>query len=266
MAKRHAWLRRISWALAALALGWAAAVATRPRGVWPVLATGAAALALLSAYSIPDDVGYWMPVVYVACAVAGVGWAVAAARMGAARNGLVRAGAVAVAALALAPPVTGLARNYGAVDASRDVRPWIWAHRNLEAVEPNALIVSEYDGRTFALWFYKATEFRASHPKLAVLYKYLLVWPWYQRHVGRVYSLAMPPYPGALDPMMNRLIARNVQRRPVYLVRRDPGLLPIFKLEPVGYAPDPLYRVRLAVANIDSAMATLGPSPAQRIR
>ena len=50
-------------------------------------------------------------------------------------------------------------RDDAPVDASADLIPYVYARRSLEAVEPNALIVSEYDGRTFALWFYKATEF-----------------------------------------------------------------------------------------------------------
>jgi hypothetical protein len=246
------WLLDFGWALPALAAGLAAAAWARGRGLWPVLATGALALALLSLYSIPDDVGYWMPVLYVACAVAGAGWAAAAARAP-------RPAALALLLVALLPAGYGVAANYAAVDASGDVRPWVWAHRNLEAVEPNALIVSEYDGRTFALWFYEATEFRKSHPELAVVYKYLLVWPWYQRHLARVYpTLAVPPYPGSMDAMMNRLIARNVRKRPVYLVRRDPALLPIFTLQPAGYPPDPLYKVALA-AGVDSSEASPGP-------
>ena len=239
------WIGDFGWALFAVAAGLAALFWSRPRGTWLVLATGAVALALLSVYSIPDDVGYWMPVFYVACAAAGAGWAA-----------LPRAAGMALPAIALLGAGWELGAHYRAVDASRDVRPWIWAHRNLDAVEPNALILSEYDGRTFALWFYKATEFRRSRPGLTVVYKYLLVWPWYQRHLARIdRGLAVPPWPGDLDAMMNRLIARNIRRRPVYLVRRDPGVLPLFTLEPVGYAPDPLYRVRLApgAAEADSA-------------
>jgi hypothetical protein len=184
-----------------------------------------------------------MPVFYLICALAGVGWAGLAAGgrgIGGARLG------VGVAALALSAGAYGLLANYRAVDASTDVRPWIWARQNLQAVEPDALIVSEYDGRTFALWFYKATEFRRTHPHLAVVYKYLLVWPWYQRQIAHAYpTLSVPPYPGSMDAMMNRLISRNIRKMPVYLVRRDPELLPIFVAEPAGYGPDPLYRVRV---------------------
>lgn len=214
----------------------------RPRGVLPLWVTLGAAAALLSVYSIPDDVGYWMPVFYLICALAGVGWA----GLAAGGRGIGARLGVGVAALALSAGAYGLLANYRAVDASTDVRPWIWARQNLQAVEPDALIVSEYDGRTFALWFYKATEFRRTHPHLAVVYKYLLVWPWYQRQIAHAYpTLSVPPYPGSMDAMMNRLISRNIRRMPVYLVRRDPGLLPIFETEPAGYAPDPLYRVRV---------------------
>jgi hypothetical protein len=229
------------FALTALAAGlWAAAWA-RPKGALPLLVTLGTAAALLSVYSIPDDVGYWMPVFYLACALAGLGWAGLA--RGAWASPAARAGVVA---LALSAGAYGLLAHHRAVDASADVRPWIWARQNLQAVEPDALIVSEYDGRTFALWFYKATEFRRTHPRLAVAYKYLLVWPWYRRQLARAYpTLAVPPYTGSMDAMMNRLIARNIRKKPVYLVRRDPALLPIFTTDPVGYGPDPLYRVRL---------------------
>jgi hypothetical protein len=236
------WALDFGPALAALAAGIGGLLWTRPRGMLPLLASAAAAAALLSAYSIPDDVGYWMPLFYLVCTLAGVGWWELWRRAGSHRAA--RAG---VAALALAAGGYGFAAHYQAVDASVDVRPWVWAHRNLEAVEPNALIVSEYDGRTFALWFYKATDFRRSHPDLVVVYKYLLVWPWYQRQLARAYpTLLVPRYPGSMDAMMNRLIARNIRRRPVYLVRRDPALLPLFTTEPAGYSPDPLYRVKVS--------------------
>jgi len=45
---------------------------------------------------------------------------------------------------------------------------------------------------------------------------------------------------------MNRLIARNLEQRPVYLTRPDPGLASVFRTEPVGYPPIPLYRVSRA--------------------
>jgi len=216
---------------------WRAASRT---GLLPVLAALAAALALVSAYSIPDDVGYWMPVAFLLCAIAGSGlaalWSMAGARLA----------RLALAAFALAVVVLGVVRNYREVDASADATPYVYAHRNLETVEPNALIVSEYDGRTFSLWFYKATDFRQSHPNLVVVYKALLVWPWYLHHLAKRYpDLAVPPGSNDPDLLMNRLVARNIERRPVYLVRDDPGLARIFRLEPTGYPLLPIFRVRL---------------------
>ncbi len=240
------WGTDFGWGLLVLALGWLGLGLRRggSPGSLRVLAPAAgallAALALLSAYKIPDDVGYWMPVGFLASGVAGVGLASLWERAGRTpwRSGL--------AALVGGVLLFGVARVYREVDASADVTPYLFARRNIESVEPNALIISEYDGRTFALWFYKATEFRRSHPDLVVAYKYLLVWPWYRNHLSRRYpTLAVPPADPSLDVMLNRMVARNIRRRPVYLVRDDPGLAPIFETEPTGYPPLPLYRVRV---------------------
>jgi len=147
------------------------------------------------------------------------------------------------------------------VDASGDLTPYLYAQHNLSSVEPNALIVSEYDGRTFALWFYQATDFKKSHPEVVVAYKYLLVWPWYLNHLARYYrTLAVPGYPGSLDLMMNRLIARNIRTRPVYLTREDPGLLPLFRTDRVGDSSMPLYRVREASPPPAPARPRAGPA------
>ncbi len=207
---------------------------------WPALSALAASLVLLSAYSIPDDVGYWMPAAAILCGLGGAGFAIAwerAPRGG--RTALPLAAAVLVALMARA--------HWPEVDASTDLTPYLYARRNLESVESNALIVSDYDGRTFALWFYGATEFRRSHPDLAIVYKALLVWPWYRYHIAKRYRGLVPPSgPPDADLLLNRIVARNVKIRPVYLVRQDPALVPLFRTEPVGYPPIPIYRVRIA--------------------
>jgi len=236
------WWPDFGWGLILLGIGILGAIAGRklgPRGpAVPQLATLAVALALVSAYAISDDVGYWMPSDFVLCAIAGCGIAWLWDRL---RHPLPR---VVLGAACLTAVSLGLIGNYRDVDASGDITPYLYAHRNLEAVEPNALIVSEYDGRTFSLWFYKATDFRRSHPNLVVVYKYLLVWPWYVNHLSRRYpELALPPASNDIDLQMNRVIARNIRRRPVYLVRDDPGLASVFRADPVGYPPIPIFRV-----------------------
>jgi len=237
------WWPEFGWGLLALAGGVVAAAIGRFRGLGPVLAALAAAIVLFSLYSIPDDVGYWMPVAWLVAAVAGVG----AARLASRSAPLARAAVAALLLLTLGGAAERYLANRAAVDASKDLTPYLYAQRNLSSVEPDALIVSEYDGRTFSLWFYKATEFQQSHPRLVVAYKYLLVWPWYLHHLARTYpGLRVPGHRGDLDATMNRLIARNIDRRPVYLTRPDPGLAREFRMEPVGYPPIPLYRVRWA--------------------
>jgi hypothetical protein len=235
------WWTDFGPAVGLLAAGLLAAVSLRPGRLLPVWAALAASLLLLAAYAISDDVGYWMPVGFACAALAGSGVAALWGRLARSRP------ARAVLALACAAAVAaGPVRNAAAVDASRDLTPYRFATRSLESVEPDALILSEYDGRTFSLWFYKATQFSESRPHVVVVYKYLLVWPWYLHHLARTYpGLAVPPYQGDLDLAMNRMIARNLKTRPVYLVREDPGLAPVFALTPVGDPDLPLYRVSL---------------------
>jgi hypothetical protein len=238
------WWPEFGWGALALVGGVAAAAAGRFRGLGPALVAFVAALVLFSIYSIPDDVGYWMPVAWLAAAIAGVG----AARLAARSTPFARAATAALLLLSVGGVAESYLANRAAVDASKDLTPYLYAKRNLSAVEPNALIVSEYDGRTFSLWFYKATEFQRSHPRLVVAYKYLLVWPWYLHHLARYYPGLRVPGPSAdPDETMNRLIARNLGQRPVYLTRLDPGLARVFRADPVGYPPIPFYRVRRAV-------------------
>jgi hypothetical protein len=233
------WWMDFGWGLPILAAGVAGTIHRRPPGSAAVWLSLLGSVLLLSVYAIGDDVGYWMPVGLVVAALAGAGWGFLGERIGRSRAALAGLALVLTAAVAL-----GFGSSWRRVDASGDVTPYVYAHRSLASVEPNALIVSEYDGRTFALWFYKATDFKKSHPGLVVAYKYLLVWPWYLHHLARFYpTLAVPGYPGDLDLMMNRLIARNIRRRPVYLTRQDPGLLPLFRTEPVGDPRLPLFRV-----------------------
>jgi len=238
------WGMDFGWGLLILGGGVLVTLFRRPTGSAAVWAALAASLVLLSVYSIGDDVGYWMPAGLILSGLAGAGWVWLLARGAPSRPAQAVLGTLLLAVVAL-----GFVSNWSKVDASGDLTPYVYAERNLSSVEPNALIVSEYDGRTFALWFYKATDFRKSHPGLVVAYKYLLVWPWYLTHLARYYpTLAVPGYPGNLDVMMNRFIARNIRRRPVYLTRQDPGLLPLFQTTPVGDPRLPLYRVREVVA------------------
>jgi hypothetical protein len=235
------WAGEFGWSLLFLAAGAAAAALIgRLRGLGPVLVALASALTLYSLYAIPDDVGYWMPVAWLAAAVAGVG----AARLAAGAAPFARAAALLLLLVGLGDGARRFGASRNAVDASKDLTPLLYAERNLGAVEPNALIVSEYDGRTFSLWFYKATEFKQSHPRLVVAYKYLLVWPWYLHQLAHVYpGLRVPAHEGNLDVTMNKFIGRNIDQRPVYLTRPDPGLAPVFRADPVGYPPIPLYRI-----------------------
>ncbi len=233
------WALDYGWGLLIVGIGIVAGFRRRAPGYAAVGVAFLVSLVLLSVYAIGDDVGYWMPAALIAAGLAGAGWASLWAEAAGRRPAR-----VLIAALLASGVILGFVSSWKRVDASSDLTPYVYAQRNLSSVEPNALIVSEYDGRTFALWFYKATDFKKTRPNLVVAYKYLLVWPWYVHHLARYYRLYVPSASSDADLTMNRLIARNIRRRPVYLTRQDPGLVSLFRTEPVGDPRLPLYRVR----------------------
>jgi hypothetical protein len=110
-------------------------------------------------------------------------------------------------------------------------------------VEPNALVISEYDGRTFALWFFRQTEFKESHPDCIVILKYLLVWPWYVDNLKKLHPDLSMQQAGPMDAVMLSLVASNVEKRPIYTVRDDPALRPFYCLRPIFGGEIELFRV-----------------------
>jgi len=65
------WRVDFGWGLAFLLAGAAAAALGRLKGLGVALIALGAAITLYSLYTIPDDVGYWMPVAWLVLAIAG---------------------------------------------------------------------------------------------------------------------------------------------------------------------------------------------------
>ncbi len=226
-----------------------------------MLAVAVLDLTLVAVYDIPDPPAYFLPASFALSVLAALGIervATAAENVfsrGHRPTAVVshgpslppRAGAwrgiVAAAALLLAcvlPPALGNGRD---VDASADLTPYVFGQAAFRAVEPDALIVSEYDGRTFALWFFRETEFRETHAGSVVVFKYLLVWPWYVHNLRTLHPDLRVPDAGPMDEAMLALVNANLDNRPVYTVRDDPALKTFFELQPVLGGDAPLFRV-----------------------
>lgn len=134
--------------------------------------------------------------------------------------------------------------NRNETDASADLYPYVFGRATFRIVEPNALIISEYDGRTFALWFFSQTEFKKSHPDCIVVLKYLLVWPWYVDNLKKLHPDLAISEAGPMDAVMLSLVASNIEKRPIYTVRDDPALKTFYDLRPILGGEVELFRVK----------------------
>jgi hypothetical protein len=150
---------------------------------------------------------YLLPATYAASMLAGVGLgailAVTRARS--------RAVAGGVALLVLAATLLRLPTTFAAVDASQDQRePQFW-HLVLNTVTEGALVVSEHDETTFALWYHQALGDR---PDLVVVDARLLTHAWYRAHLARQHP--------DLDAQAIRPGGLTALGRPIFVVRFDP--------------------------------------------
>jgi hypothetical protein len=242
------------WPLLGLAVVGLAFGATGNRLRAALLAVIVFDLAVVALYEIPDPEAYFLPSCFALSMAAAVGIAriasglefssrrpAADSRTATGARGLLSTCVAAVLLLACA--VVPAVENARKVDASTDLTPYVFGQATFRVVEPNALILSEYDGRTFALWFFRETEFRNTHAGSVVVFKYLLVWPWYVENLRKLHPDLRVPDAGPMDTASLALVSSNIDSRPVYTVRDDPALKPFFELRPILGGNTPLFKV-----------------------
>lgn len=191
-----AWARRAGAAVAAL------------------LALFALQIAFVANYTIPDPEAFYLPALLAWAGLCAFGLAAAVEWLrGAGRDW--RGGAAAWApALLLAWPLLAAASTWPRVDLHRDDEATRYAREAVSMLPPDALVLSEGDGRTFALWYGQATQRRFD---AAVVYRALLEWPWYIQNLRH-------HYPG-LNVSADSL---NVERRATGLLDTALGRRPVF--------------------------------------
>ena len=115
----------------------------------------------------------------------------------------------------------------------------------MEALEPDAILISETDRHTFTLWYLRYARRRRTD--IAVLDADLLHFPWYRtnaRHVHPDVFLVDATVPEiesqceSCSPLI-ALIEGNRDARPIYLTDLNPRLEDRYRLSPQG----PLYRL-----------------------
>jgi hypothetical protein len=144
----------------------------------------------------------------------------------------------------VALPFASLALHWQETDLSHDWRTHAFMHQALEGVEPNALVVVQSDGPTFALWYGVYAEQR--RPDVAVVSRPLLAYDWYRDNLRVLYPdlvLSEPTNADVTsDDLIRDLIEHNAARRPAYAI--DPGETWSEWLDVHKEGDAPVYRVR----------------------
>jgi hypothetical protein len=97
------------------------------------------------------------------------------------------------------------------VDASQDTAAENFGRAAMEQAPPNALIFTQADRDTFALWYFHLAL--RQRPDTAVIVEPLLSQAWYRKNLADVYPLLNLPVEAAPDSWRQALTAANA--RPV---------------------------------------------------
>lgn len=148
--------------------------------------------------------------------------------------------------LVLAIPVPSLVDNFSSLDLSSDHTAREYGLEALAAVEPEAILISGTDPRTFTLWYFRYAE--GKRPDVAVVDGELLRYEWYRSNVGWLHTdIALPVRAGrsgdqeaeSLPSHVFALIEQNHDRYPIYVTDPDSQMRNRYRLSQEG----PVYRV-----------------------
>ena len=211
-----------------------------------------------TAYEIPDPAGYFLPAVLSIAVVAGAGVAWTWQWIGRCPQLRVR-GALAAAMFGILGGALALQVRTGSelARAAREPSGYEYALAGTSVLEPNAVVLSRGDGRTFSLWY--GSSVLTPRADVAVVYESLLDWTWYRAYLAdRHPTLVIPPR--APEAVRRQLFLRgNLAHHPVYVTEIHPDVAARFDLAPAG----PLVRLREPVTAEASSERT-GKDPLPR--
>ncbi len=141
-------------------------------------------------YNTADSYAYLLPVLAILALWAGIGLGEVVARAGR------RWGPV----LALGVPLVVLGLNYSALDLSREREARDFVAGVEAAAPPGAIVVTDADGQTFALWYARFVEGR--RPDLIVVDRALWGYPWYRRWLARRWPDLAVPSGGGVEALL----------------------------------------------------------------
>lgn len=137
-------------------------------------------------------------------------------------------------------PLLSLTLNFSEQDLSRDDDAIVYAETSLQTVAANAIIVTDSDARTFALWYgHYALGLR---PDVAIINSHLLTYPWYQQTLRQTYSRLII---SEQTDQLAAFVQDNFSTFPIYFSMYEPPELVGYRLVPSSH----LHRIVVAAGN-----------------
>jgi len=184
------------------------------RFIWLACALAALYSAFALGYDTSDSYTYLIPVYLIFAVWIGLGASAVLDGLARRRPRLAPLGA----ALLLAALLWRLPATAAQVDASADRRAIDFATRALAQAPAQAIVLTQSDRDTFALWY--AHYALGQRPDLAVIAEPLLEFGWYRENLRSVYpALQAPDRPGGAWP--TALAAANPARGPICRTNPD---------------------------------------------
>lgn len=143
------------------------------------------------------------------------------------------AGTVLSVGLLLVVPMLSLGLHFGAADLHHDHEATDYRIEALAAAGPNALIITNQDRSTFALWYHRYAL--GLRPDVTVVNAGLYAYGWYRRTL-----ISHHPNLGVVGPdgrhrSLGGLVKANLATsRPVYLADEMESLMSLYRTEPAG--------------------------------
>jgi hypothetical protein len=130
-------------------------------------------------------------------------------------------------------PLLSLGANLSEQDISQDDQAFVYAQQSLQVVASNAVIISDDDARTFALWYGRYGL--GLRPDVAIVNDNLLPYTWYRELLRQTHSdLVLSDQTGQPLTTVPAFVEGNLPHSPIYLATLQPPRLDGYRLEPLA--------------------------------
>lgn len=131
-------------------------------------------------------------------------------------------------------PFLSLWFNFPTENLNQDDEAYIYAQQSLQSVASEAVIITDDDSRTFALWYGRYAL--AMRPDVAIVNYNLLPYAWYRQNLHQTHpKLCLSDQAGRPLTTLSAFIELNLPGAPIYLATLQPPTLEGYRLEPVKH-------------------------------